>query len=154
MSNAKLSTYGTSSVAIKVERVSDWFKSIVGRQRIHIQMIQNIPLIWLDSNIDENNIDCRNAIAQFWCAANTINTFMDGEECIQFLKTANKEKVCIIIFGSLGQNYVPRVYDTSQVDSIFIFYSNKKYYKEWFKIKGISTGIASVHQALKQAAEQ
>ena len=45
----------------------------------------------------------------------------------------------------------------SQVDSIFIFCSNKKYHeqwtKEWSKIKGVFTEITPICEALKQAAQ-
>jgi tetratricopeptide (TPR) repeat protein len=46
----------------------------------------------------------------------------------------------------------------SQVDSIFIFCSNKKYHeqwvKDWSKIKGVFTEITSICEALKAAAQQ
>jgi SHS2 domain-containing protein len=46
----------------------------------------------------------------------------------------------------------------SQVDSIFIFCSNKKYHeqwvKDWPKIKGVFTEITSICEALKAAAQQ
>ena len=69
----------------------------------------------------------------------------------------NQEKACMIISGSLGQHIVPRVHNMSQVDSIFIFCSNKKYHeqwtKEWSKIKGVFTEITPICEALKQAAQ-
>jgi hypothetical protein len=118
-----------------------------------MQMVQNVLLIWLD-----NSADCRNTVTQLHRAVNTINKYTDGEECTQFLETIDNEKVCMIISGSLGQPIVPRVHDMSQVDFIFIFYRNKKYHeqwaKEWSKIKGVFTEIASICEALKQAAQQ
>ena len=112
------------------------------RQRINVRMVQNVLLIWLDANIDEeNSADCRNTVTQLRRVVNTIDTFTDGDECIQFVKTKNDEKACIIISGSLGKHIVPRVHNMSQVDSIFIFCGNKKHHeqwvKEWPKIKGV-----------------
>jgi hypothetical protein len=125
---------------------------------INGRMVQNVLLIWLDKNIDDNSADCRNTITQLRRAVNTIKKYTDGEECIQFLETINNEKVCMIISGALGQHIVPRVHSMSQVDSIFIFCGNKKYHeqwtKEWSKIKGVFTEIASICEALKQAAQQ
>jgi Tfp pilus assembly protein PilF len=121
-------------------------------------MVQNVLLIWLDNNIDDNSNDCRNTITQLRCAVNTINTFTDGEACIQFLEDMQNDKVCMIISGALGQHIVPRVHNMSQVDSIFIFCNNKKYHeqwaKEWPKIKGVFTEISPICEALKQAAQQ
>ena len=127
-----------------------------GRRRIDMKMIQNVLLIWLDSNIDENDPDCSSTTIQLRRVMNTINTFTDGEECIQFLEKIQDEKICMIISGSLGKHIVPRVHGMSQVDSVFIFCSNKQYHeqwtKEWTKIKGIYTDIQSICAALKQSA--
>jgi Tfp pilus assembly protein PilF len=64
----------------------------------------------------------------------------------------------MIISGSFGQQIVPHVHKMSQVDSIFIFCSNKKYHeqwaKDWAKIKGVFTEITPICEALKEAAQQ
>ena len=121
-------------------------------------MVQNILLIWLDINIDVKNEDCANTVTQLRRVVNDINTFTDGEDCIQFIDTINDNKVCMIVSGSLGQHIVPRVHNMSQVDSIFIFCGNKKYHekwtKEWSKIKGVFTEITPICEALKQASQQ
>ena len=91
-------------------------------------------------------------------AVNSINTYTDGKQCVEFLEKMVEEKACMVISGSLGEHVVPRVHNMSQVDSIFIFCSNKKYHegwaKEWPKIKGVFTEIGSICEALKKAAQQ
>src|SRR5437879_1497112 len=96
------------------EQVSAHSKDPVRRGRINMQMVQNVLLIWLDNNIDDKNADCRNTIIQLRRVVNTINTFTDGEECIQFLENMHNEKACMIISGSLGQHIVPRIHNMSQ----------------------------------------
>jgi tetratricopeptide (TPR) repeat protein len=127
-------------------------------QRANIKMVQNVLLIWLDSNIDDNNEDCRNTVVQLRRVVNDINTFGDCEQCIQFINTINDNKVCMIISGSLGEHIVPRVHNMYQVDSIFIFCGNEKRHeqwtKEWSKIKGVFTEITPICEALKQASRQ
>ena len=102
--------------------------------------------------------DCRNTMTQLRRAVNSINTYTDDEECIQFLETMVQEKACMIISDALGEHVVPRVHNMSQVDSIFIFCSTKKYHegwaKEWPKIKGVFTEIGSICEALKETAQQ
>ncbi|CAF0763541.1 unnamed protein product [Adineta steineri] len=133
-------------------------KSAESRRRINIQQTQNVLLIWLDSNIDETNHDCQNTITKLRRAVNNINTFTDGDQCLEFIQTITDSKVCMIISGSLGQQIVPRVHNMSQVDSIFIFCGNKKHHeqwvKDWSKIKGVFTDITPICEALKQAAHQ
>ncbi|CAF1299827.1 unnamed protein product [Adineta steineri] len=132
--------------------------SAEGRRRINIQQMQNDLLIWLDSNIDETNDDCQNTITKLRCIVNDINTFIDGNQCFEFIQTVVDKKLCMIISGSLGQYIVPRVHNMSQVDSIFIFCGNKKYHeqwtKDWPKIKGVFTDITPICDALKSAAHQ
>jgi hypothetical protein len=53
---------------------------------------------------------------------------------------------------------VPLIHDIDQLDSIFIFDSNKKRYEQrssdWIKVKGTFSEIRSICDALKQAAQQ
>src|SRR4051812_21362293 len=107
MSNDKSKATTLTGAAAKAEQVSAHSKGAVPRTRINIQMVQNVLLIWLDKNIDDNNADCRNTISQLRRAVNTINTFTDGDQCIQFLESKANEKACMIISGALGQRIVP-----------------------------------------------
>jgi tetratricopeptide (TPR) repeat protein len=158
MSNRKSKGTDHSCVPTKAEQSSASSKSALVRERINVQMVQNVLLIWLDQNIDENSTDCRNSITQLRRTVNTIHSFKDGEQCIHFLENMNNEKACMIISGSFGQDIVPRIHNMSQVDSIFIFCGNKKYHeqwtKDWSKIKGVFTEITPICEALKQAAQQ
>ena len=133
------------------------FTQPITRRRGNIKMMQNVLLIWLDANINDNNADNRNTITQLRQVINTIETFEDSENCIQFLEEIPDEKVCMIISGSLGRDIVPRIHHMSQVDSVFIFCSNKQYHeqwaKDWSKIKGIFSDINLICDALKQSAK-
>ncbi|CAF1187758.1 unnamed protein product [Adineta steineri] len=129
-----------------------------GRRRINIQQMQNVLLIWLDSNIDEKNYDCQNTITELRRAVNDINTFTDADQCLEFIQTIIDNKVCMIISGLLGQNFVPSIHNIPQVDSIFVFCGNRKHHeqwaKEWPKIKGVFTDITPICEALKETAHQ
>ena len=155
MATSKATTTGKSTDA---KQASVQSKDSVPRRRMNIQMVQNVLLVWLDENIDETSADCHNNMAQLRRVVNSINTYTDSEQCIQFLETVVEDKVCMIISGSLGQHLVPRVHNMSQVDSIFIFCGNKKYHERWAKgwpkIKGIFTEIGSICDALKKVAQQ
>ncbi|CAF1362937.1 unnamed protein product [Adineta steineri] len=127
-------------------------------RRINIERMQNVLLIWLDSKIDETYDDCQNTITQLRRAINDINTFTDGDKCLEFIRATTDKKICMIISGSLGQHIVPRVHSMSHIDSIFIFCNNQKHHehwaKNWPKIKGIYTDITHICEALKSAAHQ
>ena len=120
--------------------------------------IQNFRLVWLDGSIDEvNDDDSINSITKLRQVVNTVNTFTDVDECIDFITDIQEEKTFMISSGALGQTTVPVVHDKSQVNSIYIFCGNKarheKWAKEWPKVKGVYTDIIPICEALKQAAQ-
>ncbi len=161
MDKTKSTAAGKSSAAAKAESTSVTPKRTMVRRRANTKMVQNALLIWLDANIDEDNdADCQNTITQLQRVVKSIKTFTNGDQCIEFIDTidTNNNKACMIISGSFGQQIVPHVHKMSQVDSIFIFCSNKKYHeqwaKDWAKIKGVFTEINPICEALKVAAQQ
>jgi tetratricopeptide (TPR) repeat protein len=158
MGNEKSKATGYSAATAKAEQGSVHSKGAVPGERFNVPMVQNVLLIWLDKNTNENSAYIRNIVTQLRRVVNTINTFVDIEECIPFLESMDNEKVCMVISGSLGEHFVPRVHAMPQVDSIFIFCSNKIYHeqwaKEWPKIKGVFTDIAPICEGLKQAAQE
>jgi tetratricopeptide (TPR) repeat protein len=158
MNNKKYSIAGKFNGAAHKEKTSNYLKDTVPGGRIRNPMVQNVLLIWLDQNIDDKKPDCQNTVAQLRRIVNSIHKYTNSEECSKFLETIDNEKVCMIISGSLGQGIVPRLHDMLQVDSIFIFCSNKHYHqqwtKQWSKIKGVFTNITSICDALKKAARQ
>src|ERR1019366_7624659 len=100
----------------------------------------------------------RHTVSQLRRVVNSITTFTDGDQCVEFITGKKDEKSCVIISGALGRLIVPVIHDMSQVDSIFIFCGNKKRHeqwtKEWPKIKGVFTEISPICEALKEAAHQ
>jgi hypothetical protein len=122
------------------------------------RMVQNFHLVWVDGSIDEvNSDDCRNSITKLRQVVNTVNTFTDVDECVDFINSIEKERAFIIFSGFFGQTTVPVVHDKPQVSTIFIFCGNKarheKWVKEWSKVKGVYTDIIPICEALKQAVQ-
>ncbi|CAF1168642.1 unnamed protein product [Adineta steineri] len=158
MANNKSITSVQINTKAGTKYVSKFPRNAATDRRMNMQRMQNVLLIWLDSNINENNADCSNTIKQLKRVVNNINTFTNGEECVEFIQTINNNKVCMIVSGSLGKHIVPHVHDMSQVDTIFIFCNNQEWHKqwtkEWSKIKGVFTDITSICEALKQASHQ
>ena len=126
--------------------------------RINLHLVQNSLLIWLDNTIDENNSDWRNNISKIRGVVNSVNTFIDGEECIDFLGDIEGEKACMIISGTFGRQIVPLIHNMPQVAAIFIFCGNKHYHeqwtKHWSKIEGVFTEIQPIYEALKDTSQQ
>ena len=122
-----------------------------------VELFENTLLIWLDGNIDPNNEECRETIAQLKCVTGLVDTFTDDEKCIEFIKRKNEKETHMIISGAYGKHVVPRIHDMSQVKSIFIFCGNKKYHeqwaKEWLKIRNVYTEIGPICEGLKEVIQ-
>ncbi|CAF4193531.1 unnamed protein product, partial [Adineta steineri] len=158
MANNRSITSVQINTQTNAKHVSNFSENAIANQRINMQRMQNVLLIWLDNNISDNNADCINTIKQLQRIVNHINTFTDGDQCVEFIQTITNNKICMIVSGSLGQYIVPLVHDLSQVDTIFILCNNQEWHKQWVeewpKIKGVFTDIISICEALKQAAHQ
>jgi tetratricopeptide (TPR) repeat protein len=122
-------------------------------------MVQNFHLVWLDGSFGEvNSDDYHNSISKLREVVNTVNTFTDVNECVDFINSIKKERAFIIFSGFFGQTTVPVVHNKPQVSTICIFCGNKarheKWAKEWPKVKGVYTDIIPICEALKQAAQE
>jgi tetratricopeptide (TPR) repeat protein len=133
--------------------------SSTGSKRLHnVRMIQNFHLVWLDRRIDElNDEDCRNSITKLRQVVNTVNTFVDVDECIDFI-TDIKETAFVVISGELIQNVISILQDISEVYHVYVFCDNNvphgKWAKEWSKVSGAYTDITSICKALKTTAQE
>ena len=121
------------------------------------RIVQNFHLVWLDENIDENNADCRNSITQLRQLVNTVNTFIDVDECIDFITDTKQETTFMISSGTFGQTILPTIHDIQQVSTIYILSENKaqheKWIKEWSQVKGVFADIKSICDTLKTAVQ-
>ena len=149
LSHNKLSMGGTKS-----KQVYALLSPITSNRRI----VQNFLLVWLDSNIDETEADCRNTITHLRRIVNAINLFTKTDQCISFLTQIKNEKAFLIISGTLGKTIMSTIHEISQLDSIYIFCekrsSHEQWVKNWSKIKGVFTQIIPICESLKLAAQQ
>ncbi|CAF2689458.1 unnamed protein product [Rotaria sp. Silwood2] len=117
------------------------------------RILQNFLLIWLDANIDESKQDFKNSLTYLRHIVASVTTFTDAQECVNFLSEIKKEKVFMIVSGSLGQHVVPRIHGWSQLDSIYVFCGNKSLHEEWSKtmskVKGVHTDIDPICKELQ-----
>ena len=122
-----------------------------------VRMLQNFLVVWLDGSIDENNSDdCRNTITELRQVVDTVHTFTNVDECIDFITDVKYEMIFMIISGTFSQTIVPIIQDIPQVTSVYIFREHKATLGQWAqqcsKVKGVFTDVTSICKALKQAA--
>ena len=128
------------------------------RQRAReISMVQNVTLVWLDANIDLSNEDFQHSLTQLRRTVTKINTFTNVDPCLDFIQSINDIRVFLIISGALGQTTMPRIHHLSNIDSVYVFCSNKAKHEQWAgdwaKIAGVFNKIDQLCKKLKQDAE-
>ena len=133
-------------------------KDPIDKHNAKAHMVPNTLLIWLDSNIDESAPNYQNTIGQLRGAMNSVKVFTEIDACVKYLSSISNSKVFMVISGGLGEKIVPQIHDLDQVDTIFIFCSNRAYHekwaKNWSKIDRIFTEITPICAALKTITQK
>jgi tetratricopeptide (TPR) repeat protein len=120
--------------------------------------IQNFRIIWLDVNIDESVKYSQNSINHLCRWVNTIDTFTDADECVDFLSEIKDDKVFMIVSNAFERNIVPMIHEMFQLNSIYVFLDDHTHYeqwpKEWWKVKGIFTQMTAICDAIQHATRR
>ncbi|CAF3687228.1 unnamed protein product [Rotaria sp. Silwood1] len=103
----------------------------------------NFILIWLNSSVNEYDNQYNDLMTQFQRITKSIRLFTDVDQCIEFMRNIEDDKVLIILSNNIDMTYVPLINDLHQVDSIYIF-SNEEIKPEqslleYKKLKSLSS---------------
>ncbi|CAF3534067.1 unnamed protein product [Rotaria socialis] len=105
------------------------------------RIVQNYLVVWLDANIDEKKEHFQKSLVELRKIVVTLDLFTDVDQCIEYLKRIDDQKIFLITSGLLGQKTVPLIHDMVQVDTIFVFCINKDRHKvwakDWSKVEGV-----------------
>jgi hypothetical protein len=108
-------------------RHSNTMKAILRISRFRV--VENFIVIWLDSTISGSNEDTQNSIRQL-------------------------RHIDFIISGSLCQQLISLINDTSQIESIYVICGHKSKHEIWAnghrKIKGVFNEIKLICDILKK----
>ena len=86
--------------------------------------------LWLDQNVHSTQ-DNRDTLQDLRQIINHLQTFHDSDECEQYIRQITKEKVVLIVSGSLGRQVVPRLHDLPQFSACYVFCQDEKANKQW-----------------------
>jgi hypothetical protein len=115
--------------------------------------IEDFVIIWLDENMNEHHEHYQNSIIQLRTIVNSLKTFNDSNQCIDFLTDIINKKIFLILSNNLAQILIPLIDDVFQIDSIYIFSNtqseHQQWIKNWNKIQGIFNDISHLLHKLK-----
>jgi hypothetical protein len=86
--------------------------------------------LWLDQNVDstQDNLDTQQELRRI---INHLRTFDNSDKCEQYIRQITKERVILIVSGTLGREIVPRLHELSQCSVFYIFCRDKKRNEQW-----------------------
>ncbi|CAF5091850.1 unnamed protein product, partial [Rotaria sp. Silwood1] len=115
--------------------------------------LQNFRLLWLDTAPDESKDNYKKSIQHLRNIVETVITFTDIDECIDFLSDIENENVFMIISGVLGQHLISVIQECPQLTSIYVLCDNQSTHEKWIKtipkVKGVYKQIEPICDALQ-----
>lgn len=107
--------------------------------------MQQVTLIWLDSNIDESSSDFQNALRKLKTVIHQVETFKDIDICFNYIDQVRKRQMFMIVSGAIGQYIVSKISEPALLERVYIFCNNVAYHLKWAgkvsKIKGVFNNI-------------
>ncbi|CAF1148463.1 unnamed protein product [Didymodactylos carnosus] len=104
-------------------------------------------VVWLDANVDKTDDNAKTKV-KLRRTINYLKTFDNLDVCLMYMSNIKTEKVFLIVSGSLGEKIVPLIQQMPQVESIYVFCSNKTHHEKWAgnykKVTGIYTEIDAI----------
>ena len=120
------------------------------------RIIQEFLLIWLDINLDSSkghNAFSRST-ADLSDTVSSIYTFMNIDECIDFLTDIEHQRVFMIVHDDVERNIISLLHQIPQLIAVFILSNDKSKYgqttKSWRKVKGTFYKITDISESIKQ----
>jgi hypothetical protein len=131
----------------KVKGVCCWFKSMA-----QTKIGSRLVCVWLDKEGSRSK-DFSNAQVYLRDIINFFRIFDDTNKCVDYILNMKNEKICLITSVELGKVILPFNHSFEQINSIYIFSSNKsedqKWTNEYNKIQGTFFNIKSICDQLK-----
>ncbi|CAF3411849.1 unnamed protein product [Rotaria socialis] len=85
---------------------------------------------------------------------NKLHSFTLMNECIDFVTDIQEQQVFMVLSGAFEKSTIDITHDMPQISNIYILSDNEGQHegwtKQWAKIKGVFTDIASICKPLQQ----
>ena len=91
---------------------------------------ESLHCIWLDQHVNETE-DNRVTYKKLRTVINHFQLFDNCHECEQSIRKISKEKIVLIVSGTLGQMIIPRIHDLPQFLVSYIYCKDLKANQHW-----------------------
>jgi len=85
--------------------------------------IEDVTIIWFDQYMDDvaNRNDAETTKTLLREINDYVLFFSRPDSCIDYIKSVSKEKIFLIMTGSYASEYLGKIHQLQQIDSVFIF---------------------------------
>jgi hypothetical protein len=115
--------------------------------------IKDYIVVWLDSTYKQSDVVYQNNMKEIQQVINSIRSFTDVNECINFVAQLKDDKVFMIVSNDLVEQIIHSIQDKPQLKSIYVFGNNQSNQQSWTqqcnKIKGVFSQIKNICSSLK-----
>jgi hypothetical protein len=84
-------------------------------------------IVWLDSNSNDPNVSFLTKLRDF----DHVQTFTEVPSCIEYIKCHLEQPIFLIVSGVFALQTVPQIYESSNIQMIFVFCASMKTYTDW-----------------------
>ncbi|CAF3932200.1 unnamed protein product [Rotaria sp. Silwood1] len=81
-------------------------------------------ILWLDANSSD-------PVSSFCTKLGDAVTFTDVNGCVHYIKSHPNKSIYLIVSGSFAKEVVPEIYESSNLEQIFLFCGSVASYSEW-----------------------
>ncbi|CAF1558072.1 unnamed protein product, partial [Adineta steineri] len=123
------------------------------------RIAQKYLFLWVDTSIDETNVDYENTLKQIRTTTGDVNAFTQRDACIDFLTDAQEDiRFYLVVKDTMSQQIMPLINDIPQLDAVYVLNNIKilqeERIKKCDKIKSLHTNTDDLCQALQIGIKQ
>ncbi len=117
--------------------------------------IEDVTIIWFDQYMDDaaNQKDAETTKTLLREINDYVLFFSRPDPCIEYIKSVSKEKIFIITTGSYATQYLEKIHQLQQIDSVFIFCVRRSKYlplmEQYSKIIDVFTEQKDLMESLR-----
>ena len=97
----------------------------------------NSIVVWLDSNMSKLNENKKNFIVQLQHVVNTVKTFVDPDECVEFITTVNDKKLFLTLTSFDAQRITSFIKDMPQLAFVYVFGNEQFHHEDLTKLRNV-----------------
>ena len=92
--------------------------------------LESFACFWLDENVNstQDNRETHRALRR---VINHLRTFNNTDACEQCIREITREKVILIVSGTLGSRIVPHVHGLPQLSACYVFCRDRQRNEQW-----------------------